>query len=107
MVRRLMRSRSSSEPREEELAALADGSLAPERRAEVEALAASTPDLAERLEEQRRALALLHGAAEQVDAPSGLRARLAAQRQPKARSPYHWAGIAIGAAAAAAIAVVL
>src|SRR4051812_11687902 len=102
-----MRSRSGSEPREEELAALADGSLAPERRAEVEALAASTPELAARLEEQRRALALLQGAAEQVDAPGGLRHRLAAQRRPVMRSPFHWVGAGIGAAAVAALVVVL
>jgi anti-sigma factor RsiW len=117
-----MRSRSSSEPREEELAALADDSLAPERRAEIEALAASTPELTARLEEQRRAVALLQGAAEEVEAPAGLRHRVEGKRSPfhwieGRRSPFHWiegrrsrfawGGLAIGAAAVAALAVVL
>jgi hypothetical protein len=102
-----MQSRSGSEPREEELAALADGTLAPERRAEVEALAASTPELAERLEEQRTALAHLQSAAEQVDAPTGLRYRLEASKQPVMRSPFHWIGLGLGAAAAVALVVVL
>ena len=41
-------------PREEELAALADGSLAPERRAALEVRVAASPELAERLAEQER-----------------------------------------------------
>jgi Anti-sigma-K factor rskA len=64
-----------------ELAALADGSLAPERRAELEARVASSPELAERLAEQRRAVALAQSAAAEVEAPAALRARISAQRQ--------------------------
>jgi anti-sigma factor RsiW len=61
---------------EEELAALADGSLAPERRAELEAHVEASPILADRLAEQERAVALLQGAGDEVEAPAGLRARL-------------------------------
>jgi hypothetical protein len=64
-----------------ELAALADGSLAPERRAELEARVASSPELAERLAEQRRAVALAQSAAAEVEAPAALRDRISAQRQ--------------------------
>jgi anti-sigma factor RsiW len=59
-----------------ELAALADGSLDPERRAELEALVASSPELAALLEEQRRALALTRDAERETGAPDGLRARI-------------------------------
>jgi anti-sigma-K factor RskA len=70
-------------PEVAELAALADGSLTREQRAELEARVDASPELAARLSEQQRALALLHGAAEQVEAPSGLRARIDAQRRPR------------------------
>jgi anti-sigma-K factor RskA len=63
-----------------ELAALADGSLAPERRAALEARVAESPDLAARLAEQERALALMQSAADEVDAPAGLRRRVEARR---------------------------
>jgi hypothetical protein len=91
-----------------ELAALADGSLAPDRRAELEAQIAASPILADRLAEQERAVALLRGAGEEVDAPAGLRARLEAQRSPRTvRTPRRLAlaGVAAAAVAAAAIAV--
>ena len=52
-----------------ELAALADGSIAPDRRAALEAKIAASPALADRLAEQERAVALLRGAGEAVDAP--------------------------------------
>jgi PiT family inorganic phosphate transporter len=73
------------EPREEELAALADGSLPDARREAVEALVDGSPELQARLEEQRRAVALVRGAAREVEAPAGLRARVEAQRRPRAR----------------------
>src|SRR6188472_3493246 len=63
-----------------ELAALADGSLAPDRRAALEAQVAASPELAEQLAEQQRAVALAQGAAAEVDAPASLRARVEAQR---------------------------
>ena len=87
---------------EEELAALADGSLAPERRAELEAQIDASPILADRLAEQERAIALVRGAAEEVGAPAGLRARLEAQRSPRTvRTPRR---LALGVVAAAAVA---
>lgn len=93
-----------------ELAALADGSIAPERRAELEAQIATSPILADRLAEQERAVALLSGAGEAVDAPAGLKARVEAQRSPRTvRAPRRLAfgGVAAAAAAAAVVAVSL
>jgi anti-sigma-K factor RskA len=91
---------------EAELAALADGSLAPERRAALEERVAASPELAERLAEQRRAVALFDAAAAEVEAPAGLRARV--ERQPRARWAPTRRGLALaGAAAAAAAAVVV
>ena len=95
---------------EEELAALADGSLAPERRAELEAQIDASPILADRLAEQERAIALLRGAEDEVEAPAGLRARLDAQRSAHTgRTPRRLAlgGVAVAAVAAAAVAVVI
>src|SRR3954468_3129388 len=102
-----MRMRRSGE---EELAALADGSLAPEHRAEVEARIEASPILADRLAEQERAVALLQGAGDEIEAPAGLRARVDAQRSPRSvRTPRRLAlgGVAVAAVAAAAVAVVL
>ena len=91
-----------------ELASLADGSLPAERRAELEAEVAASPVLADRLAEQERAVALLRGAEDEVDAPAGLRARVEAQRPARtARASRRLAlgGVAVAAVAAAAIAV--
>ena len=66
-----------------ELAALADGSLAPERRAALEARVAASPELADRLAEQQRAVALARGAAAEVEAPASLRARIEAQQRAR------------------------
>jgi len=88
-----------------ELAALADGSLAPNRRAALEARVAQSPELAELLAEQERAVALMRGAAAEVEAPASLRQRVDAQRSP----PRPWAPrlviLAGAAATAAAIAI--
>jgi hypothetical protein len=95
---------------EEELAALADGSLAPEHRAEVEARIEASPILADRLAEQERAVGLLRGAGDEVEAPAGLRARLDAQRSARTvRTPRRLAvaGAAAAAVAAAAVAAVV
>jgi hypothetical protein len=85
-----------------ELAALADGSLSPERRAGLEARVAASPELADRLAEQQRAVALAAGAAVEVAAPAGLRARVAAQerarRVPRTRGLVLLAGAATAAA---------
>jgi anti-sigma-K factor RskA len=95
---------------EEELAALADGSLDPERRAELEARIEASPILADRLAEQERAVALLQGAGEDVEAPAGLRARVEAQRSTRTvRAPRRLAlgGVAAAALAAAAVVAVV
>jgi len=86
-----------------ELAALADGSLEPEHRADLEAQVAASPALADQLAEQERAVALLRGAGEEVDAPAGLKARVEAQRRPArpARVPRR---LAVGGLAAAVVA---
>lgn len=85
-----------------ELAALADGSLAPERRAALEARVAASPELAERLAEQQRAVALAQSAADGVEAPAALRARIDAQRRSgRARVPRHL--VLVGASATAAM----
>jgi anti-sigma-K factor RskA len=87
-----------------ELAALADGSLGPERRAALEAEVAASPELADRLAEQRLAVAYVRSAAEQVEAPPDLRARIEAQRSPRrVRTPRRLA--LAGAAAALVLAV--
>jgi hypothetical protein len=85
-----------------ELAALADGSLGPERRAAVEAHVAASPELQERLAEQKRSLAYTHQAAADVDAPSGLRRRVDVRQ----RAPRTWAPGRVALAGAAAVAVV-
>lgn len=85
-----------------ELAALADGSLPPERRAAVEAHVAASPELAERLAEQKRALAYTRQAASEVDAPAGLRRRVEVQE----RVPRGWTPGRLALAGAAAVAVV-
>jgi anti-sigma factor RsiW len=58
------------------LAALADGSLSPDRRAVLEARVAASRELADRLAEQKRAVALTRSAAAGVDAPAALRERV-------------------------------
>ncbi len=89
-----------------ELAALADGSLAPERRVALEARVAETPELAELLAEQERAVGLVRSAAAEVEAPAGLRARVEAGRPARRSAPRRVLAVA-GAAAAAAAAVAI
>jgi hypothetical protein len=89
-----------------ELAALADGSLAPERRAAVEARVAASPALADRLAEQQRAVALARSATAEVEAPAGLRARVEAQRSGRGvRAPRRLALVGAVAAGVTAVAV--
>jgi hypothetical protein len=85
-----------------ELAALADGTLAPDRRAALEAQVAASPELADRLAEQRRSLALTRSAASEVEAPAALRARVEAQR-PARRARASRRLVLIGATATAAV----
>ena len=87
-----------------ELAALADGSLPPERREELEARVAASSELANRLSEQQRAVAMTQSAAAEVEAPAALRARIEAQRRARrVRAPR---GLALAGAAAIAVAAV-
>ena len=93
---------------ESELAALADGSLPPERLAEVSARVAASPELAARLAEQERALMLVRASA--VDAPSRLRARIEAERRgrdDRARRRRFVYGGALATVAAAAVALLV
>ena len=92
-----------------ELAALADGSLPAERRAELQAQVAASPELADRLAEQQRAVALAGRAAGEVRAPDRLRMRVDAQRnRRRSRMPSRVVlGVAITAAATVVIVVAL
>jgi hypothetical protein len=89
-----------------ELAALADGSLPPDRRAALEARVAASSELAERLAEQERAVMLTRTASADVEAPAALRARVEAQRRAR-RMPVSRRLVAVGAAAAVAMVVVI
>jgi hypothetical protein len=89
---------------EADLAALADGSLPPERRREVEARVAASPRLRLLLLEQRAALRAIRERQER--APKALRDAL--ERIPRARRrPAYRIAVPIGAAAALTAAVVL
>jgi RES domain-containing protein len=88
-----------------EIAALADGSLAPERRAALDARIAGSPELAGLLAEQQRAIALTSTAAIEVEAPTALRARI--QQRGARRRPARWNLIAAGSAVAVVTAVVV
>jgi anti-sigma factor RsiW len=88
-----------------ELAALADGSLPADRRAELEERVAASPALADSLAEQQRAVSLAQSAAAEVRAPDDLRVRIVAQRHARAsRAPRRL--LTAGAAAAAVVAAV-
>jgi Anti-sigma-K factor rskA, C-terminal len=89
-----------------ELAALADGSLASERRAALEARVAASSELADRLVEQERAVALARSAVNGVEAPGALRTRIDAQRRVRrVRAPRRLVLIGVPAIAALAIAI--
>ena len=92
--------------REDELAALADGSLGDDRTDAIEAHVSASPELQSRLDEQRRALGLIDAAAVDVEAPAGLRARVEAARRPQ-RARTRPLAFAAGFAVAAAAALVL
>jgi anti-sigma-K factor RskA len=85
-----------------ELAALADGSLPADRRGELEERVAGSEELAGRLAEQQRAVALSQSAAAEVKAPEALRARIEAQRH--ARPARRRRRVLVGGLAAAAVA---
>ena len=85
-----------------DLAALADGSLPPERRAAVEAWVASSPELQELLERQRAVVAAT-GALADEPVPASLRARVRAGERP--RRSRHVPRLAFAGAFAVAVAV--
>jgi anti-sigma factor RsiW len=89
-----------------ELAALADGSLSPRRRAALEAQVAASSELADRLAEQERAVALVQSAAAEVEAPASLRARIDVQRHAR-RVPAARRLALIGSTAIAGLAVIV
>src|SRR5262245_439742 len=64
-----------------ELAALADGTLDAERRPAIEARVSASSVITERLAEQQWAVALIRSAADEVEAPAALRARIEAGRR--------------------------
>ena len=87
-----------------ELAALADGSLAPERRAALEARVAAIPELADRLAEQQRAVALARERrCRGRGAACPARAHRAQRRAPRAEAP--WRLVAVGVVGASSLAV--
>jgi hypothetical protein len=101
-VRRRRRDEASGQDLAE-LAALADGSLAPERRTALEGRVAASSEVADRLAEQERAVALARSAAAEVEAPANLRGRIDADRRVRS-SPRPRRFVLVGAAAAAATA---
>jgi hypothetical protein len=98
-------------PREAaDLSALADGSLDPARREEVQAGIEASPERTALYERERRVVELLHEARSVERAPERLRARLEAARpaaRAAARRRIGWSGGLAGAVAAAALALVL
>ena len=94
-----------------EIAAAADGTLEPARMRELETLAAHDPAIADALDRQRRARALIHGAAGEVRAPLGLRESLERERERNARGLHRrrgrWLSLAVAGAAVAVLAAVL
>jgi hypothetical protein len=93
-------------PEAVELAALADGSLSADRRAMLELKIAASPELADRLAEQERAVAFARNAAADVAAPAALRARVGTQQHAR-RAPMSRRIAVIGAATAVVLAVVI
>jgi hypothetical protein len=93
-----------------DLSALADGTIDPARRPEVEARIAGSPELSALYERERRVVEMLHHAAVTDRAPARLRARIEAQRPKpaaRARRRFGYAGALVGAVAAVALALAL
>jgi hypothetical protein len=88
-----------------DLCALADGTISPARRPEVEAWVASSPELQELLERQRRSLAAAQ-ALRQEPVPDSLRQVVAAMRPAPAErpGPHRWLAPRLGIATALVVA---
>jgi hypothetical protein len=97
--------RHRNKPTERDLAALADGSLAPGRRARVERAVADSPDRQADLRDQRTALAAVRAASAEA-APAALRARVALARTAR-RPRRRFGALALAGGAAVAAAVIL
>lgn len=89
-----------------DLARLADGSLAPAQRAEVEARIAATPGGPELLAGERRAVDVVRTAAGAVRAPAQLRERIAAEGA-RARRPAARRRVALGGSLAVGLAILV
>ena len=87
-----------------DLSSLADGTLDPAREQRVREQIARSPELSERFERERRAVAAL-ATVRAERAPQRVRARIDAERRRRSRGPMPRLGIAWGTAAAAALAV--
>jgi hypothetical protein len=88
-----------------DLSALADGTLDPARKADVEARIAASPQLSALYERERRVVGALHQARATERAPERLRAKIEASRPSRARSARRRLAYAGGAAAALAAVV--
>lgn len=88
-----------------ELCALADGTLPPERRAEVEARVAASPELRELVDRQRRALTATQALAKEQPPASLVESveALRSSRRPRARRLVPRLALAGGLAAAVAV----
>jgi anti-sigma factor RsiW len=93
-----------------DLSALADGTLDPGLRAQVEATIAASPELSALYERERRVVEALHQARATERAPEQLKARIEAARPARtvvARRRLAYVGGLAGALAAVALALVL
>jgi hypothetical protein len=107
MPMRRPRADAASDDETPELAALADGSLAPNRRRLLEARVAASSELSDRLLEQQRAVALTRSAVNEVEAPEALRMRIEARRHARVRRGPRRLVLVTGAAAATVGAVAI
>jgi Anti-sigma-K factor rskA len=104
-----LRRRRWEEPGENEiaeLAALADGYLSPDRRAALEARVAASSELADRLAEQERAVALAWSASVDVEAPASLRAHIQTQRHSRRKRVLRRRVVLVGGATLAIVVAV-
>jgi len=93
-----------------DLSALADGTIDPARKADVEARIAASPDLSALYERERRVVDALHQVRATERAPASLRTKIEASRPSRrtaARRRFAYAGAAAAALAAVVLALVL
>jgi anti-sigma factor RsiW len=90
-----------------DLSALADGSLAPERSAEVQALVDSTPELRAYFDRERQLVERLHAARAADRAPLALRERIEGDRTRAPGRARRWPRALPGAAGALAVAALV